>query len=89
MVMAQAIDGLVDGVLQSFQERLAAVEMDIADLRAEVVSVRRELDALRGHGQSTPHTGTAGLERRVARLERRFDATEVKPPIRLQSKFGG
>ena len=47
MLMAQAMNGLVDGVLQAFQERLAAVEMDFADLRGELVSIRRELDALR------------------------------------------
>ncbi len=35
--MAQAMNGLVDGVLQSVQERLTAVEMDYADLRGELV----------------------------------------------------
>ena len=30
--MAQAMNGLVDGVLQAFQERLAAVEMETAIL---------------------------------------------------------
>ena len=85
--MAQAMNGLVDGVLQAFQERLAAVEMDYADLRDEVESIRRDLAALRA-GDATPHPGSATLELRVARIERRLDATDVKPGIRLQGKFG-
>ena len=86
--MAQVMNGLVDGVLQAFQERLAAVEMDVADLRGEVDSLRRELDALRTvGGPSRP--APAGLETRLARLERRLDATDVKPGIRLQGKFRG
>jgi hypothetical protein len=88
MLMAQAMNGLVDGVLQAFQERLAAVEMDFADLRGELVSIRRELDALRGH-ETGPQNGTAGLERRVARIERQLDAKDLKPGIRLQGRFGG
>lgn len=87
--MAQAISGLVDGVLLAFQERLVAVELDFADLRGEVVSIRRDLDALRGHEAATPHSGTAGLERRLARIERQLDATETKPVIRVQGKFRG
>jgi hypothetical protein len=86
--MAQAINGLVDGVLQAFQERLAAVEMDYADLRGELVSIRRDLDALRGD-ETGPHVGTAVLERRVARIERQLDAKDVKPAVRLQGRFGG
>lgn len=86
--MAQAMNGLVDGVLQAFQERLAAVEMDYADLRGELVSIRRDLDALRG-GEAAPEVGTAGLERRVARIERQLDAKDIKPGIRLVGKFGG
>ena len=89
MLMTQAINGLVDGVLQAFQERLAAVEMDFADLRGEVISIRRDLDALRGVETVVPQSGTAGLERRLARIERRLDATEARPGIRLQGKFGG
>ena len=85
--MAQAMNGLVDGVLQAFQERLAAVEMDFADLRDELVSIRRDLDALRGRDGSA--AGTAGLERRVAKIERQLDARDVKPGIRLLGKFGG
>lgn len=85
--MAQAISGLLDGVLQAFQERLATVEMDFADLRREVDSIRRELDALRA-GAPRP-SSPVGLETRLARVERRLDATDVKPVIRLQGKFGG
>ena len=84
--MAQAMNGLVDGVLQAFQERLAAVEMDFADLRGELVSIRRDLDALRGD-ETAPQLGTAGLERRVARIERQLDAKDIKPAVRLQGKF--
>lgn len=86
--MAQAMNGLVDGVLQAFQERLAAVEMDYADLRGELVSIRRELDALRGD-ETGSDMGTAGLERRVARIERQLDARDLKPAVRLQGKFRG
>jgi hypothetical protein len=86
--MTQAINGLVDGVLQAFQERLAAVEMDNADLRDELVSIRRDLDALRGH-EAGSQMGTAGLERRVARIERQLDAKDLKPAVRLVGKFGG
>lgn len=86
--MAQAMNGLVDGVLQAFQERLAAVEMDYADLRGELASIRRDLDALRAD-ELGPHTGAAGLERRVARIERQLDAKDVKPAVRLQGKFRG
>jgi len=86
--MAQAMNGLVDGVLQAFQERLAAVEMDFADLKSEVDMIRRELDDLRaGAGGSRP--GAPALESRLARVERRLDATDVKPGIRLQGKFRG
>jgi hypothetical protein len=85
--MAHAMNGLVDGVLQAFQERLAAVEMDFVDLRAEVVSIRRELDALRIGAPRQP--SPTGLETRLAHVERRLDATDVKPGIRLQGKFRG
>ncbi len=86
--MAQVMNGLVDGVLQAFQERLAAVEMDYADLRVELAAIRRDLDALRGGG-SAPQVGTSGLESRVARIERQLDAKDIKPGIRLVGKFGG
>jgi hypothetical protein len=86
--MAQAMNGLVDGVLQAFQERLAVVEMDYLELRDELVSIRRDLDALRGD-EAGPQPGTAGLERRVARIERHLDAKDIKPGIRLMGKFGG
>jgi chromosome segregation ATPase len=88
MFMAQAMNGLVDGVLQAFQERLAAVEEDYADLRLELLAIRRDLDALRGEETGT-HTGAAGLERRIARIERQLDAKDVKPSIRLHGRFGG
>ena len=86
--MAQLMNGLVDGVLQAFQERLAAVEMDYADLRVELASIRRELDAMRGT-EAAPQTVTSGLESRVARIERQLDAKVIKPGIRLVGKFGG
>jgi hypothetical protein len=82
------MNGLVDGVLQAFQERLAAVELDFADLRDELVSIRRDLDALRGH-ETGSQVGTAGLERRVARIERQLDAKDIKPVVRLQGRFRG
>jgi hypothetical protein len=88
MLMAQSMNGLVDGVLQAFQERLAAVELDFADLRGELVSIRRDLDALRGD-ETGSHMGAAGLERRVARIERQLDAKDVRPAVHLQGKFRG
>jgi hypothetical protein len=86
--MTQAITGLVDGVLQAFQERLAAVELDCADLRDELVSIRRDLDALR-RNEAGSETETPGLERRVARIERQLDAKDLKPAVRLMGKFRG
>jgi len=88
MLMVQAMNGLVDGVLQAFQERLAAVEMDYADLRDELLSIRRDLDALR-RGEAAPEMGTASLERRVARIERQLEAKDIRPGIRLVGRFGG
>jgi hypothetical protein len=90
MLMAQAMNGLVDGVLQAVQERLTAVEMDYADLRGELVSIRRDLDALRGVEVAVPPAGMTGLERRVAQIERQLGATTVtRPGVRLEGKFRG
>lgn len=88
--MAQAMNGLVDGVLQSVQERLTAVEMDYADLRGELLSLRRDLDALRDVEIAVPQAGTAALERRLAQIERQLASSAVvKPGIRVQGKFRG
>ena len=83
------MNGLVDGVLQAVQERLTAVEMDYADLRGELVSLRRDLDALRGVEIAAPQTGAAGLERRLAQIERQLASAVAKPGIRVQGEFRG
>ena len=74
--MAHVMNEVVDGVLQSFQERLAAVEIDLVDLRGELVALREDFEATR-RDEGVLRASSAGLQRRLERIERRLDAADV------------
>jgi hypothetical protein len=76
MAMAQVMNEVVDGVLHSFQERLAAVEMDLVDLRGELVALRGDFEASR-RDEGVLRASSAGLQRRLERIERRLDAADI------------
>lgn len=69
-------DSVLDEVVSSVQSRLAEIEMQVADMRAELIEIRTELDASRGSGPDIV-APSAPLEDRVARLERRLDSVDV------------
>ena len=74
--MVEAMNHLVDEVLKSLQARLANVETDVADIREELAAVQRELAAARV-GRSEMVSPPVGIERRVARLERRLESADA------------
>ncbi len=76
MAMAQ-VDGLVDGVLQAFQERLSAVEMNLADLRGELVLLRDDFEASR-RDEIMLRSGQSTMERRLDRIERRVNSVDLQ-----------
>jgi hypothetical protein len=76
MAMAQ-VDGLVDGVLQAFQERLSAVEMNLADLRGELVLLRDDFEASR-RDEIMLRSGQSTMERRLDRIERRVNSADLQ-----------
>ncbi len=87
--MAYAMNEVVDSVLQAFQERLAAVETDLTDLREEVAALRNEVTASR-RDDGTLRMARAVIERRLDRIERRMKlrghSTEIASPQMLADK---
>lgn len=74
--MVETMNDLLDEVVRSVQARVAELEMEVAELRSEVSAVRRELEAARGDEPEIV-VPSATLERRVDRLERRLDASDI------------
>ncbi|MCP4380319.1 MAG: hypothetical protein GY798_02665 [Hyphomicrobiales bacterium] len=74
--MVEVMNQLVDEVLKSIQARLANVETDVADIRAELAAVQSELATARV-GRPEMVSPPVGIERRVARLERRLDSVDA------------
>ena len=76
--MAYAMNEVVDSVLQAFQERLAAVETDLTDLREQVAALRNEVTAS-GRDDGTLRMARAVIERRLDRIERRISSVDIQP----------
>jgi len=74
--MVEPMNELVDEVLKSIQTRLGNLEIEVTEVRAELVQLHRELDAARANRPefSTP---ARGIERRIERLERRLTSMDT------------
>lgn len=74
--MIDAMDGIVDEVLKSLQARIAAVETELMEMRKEVDAIRGDVAAARMSGDDVV-SPPAGIEQRLARIERRLDSVDL------------
>ena len=74
--MVEPMNELVDEVLRSIQTRLGNLEIEVTEMRAELVELRREFDAARAN-QPEFSTPARGIERRIERLERRLTSMDT------------
>jgi chromosome segregation ATPase len=76
MTMIEPMNELTDEVLKSVQRRLSALEAEVADIRSELRGLRNDLEAARAN-QPEINLPPAGIESRVARIERRLDSVDA------------
>ncbi len=74
--MIEPMNELTDEVLKSVQRRLSALEAEVADIRSELRGLRNDLEAARAN-QPEISLPPAGIESRVARIERRLDSVDA------------
>lgn len=74
--MTQPMNELVDSVLRVFQERLSAVELNVMDLRGELVALRDDFEASR-NDETSLRSSQAAVERRLDRLERQVRSVDI------------
>lgn len=74
--MVEPMNELVDEVLKSIQTRLGNLEIEVTEVRAELVQLHRALDAARA-SQPEFSTPARGIERRIERLERRLTSMDT------------
>jgi regulator of replication initiation timing len=72
----KVIEGIVDGVLQTFDERLEKVETNISKLLDDLVALRLDLNSLHEDNRVL-RSGQEAITRRLDRIERRANAADL------------